>query len=387
MSKVIGWIKGTVTFRAEGGFCERLLDEATKENIPLWDTVPSDTAFTARCFAADYRRLRPLFRKAQMRVRLSKRQGAPFAFAGFRGRWGLAVGMIVAFYLFELLSSRVWVINVTGNETLSEEAILRTLSSYGVAVGCDFNEADVAALRLSALQALPDLAWLAANQDGCVLTVQVREKNESPPISPAYPADLVAACDGVIEQLTVTAGVAAVKSGDTVKAGDLLITGAVPTAVGDRFTHAAGTVIAHTEHVLTERVPLYETVTETVLSSSPLLSFQVFSLSVPLYTDRPSLLVKKTQTQNLTLFGTKLPVSLCRSYEEKAVTHPVARTEKQAEDLARLRLALRKAGVVRAAGILGETEQVTLDGGTVTVQKKLSCLEEIAAERKIENFP
>ncbi len=53
----------------------------------------------------------------------------------------------------------------------------------------------------------------------------------------------MASCDCVIEEITVSSGVAMVKPGDTVRRGDLLICGVLPESAGGGFCAAEGSVI------------------------------------------------------------------------------------------------------------------------------------------------
>lgn len=87
------WLLGWVRFEAEGGFPERLLNQAAKQGIALWNSSRQGIVLTSCCYARSYRKLRPLAKKASVRMRVRDRRGLPFFLRKYRARLGLAAGM------------------------------------------------------------------------------------------------------------------------------------------------------------------------------------------------------------------------------------------------------------------------------------------------------
>ncbi len=277
------FLQGTVGFEAVGGYPEGLLNKATEQGIELWNTRRQGLSLFACCRASDYRRLRRPARRCGLRLRVRSRRGLPFLLRPFRARWGLAIGAVTACILLHLLSSRVWVLTVQGNDRLSKEQILQVLEPLGVTVGGNFDTVDIPAAQLAALQQLPDLAWLSVNVSGSVANILVSERAPSLPVEDTAPANIVAACDGVIVDMHVTGGQAAAQIGDAVTAGDLLISGVTDSNVGPLLKRAAGTVTARITTSATVTVPLQETVKreQTRLCRPTVI---LFGLCIPLYT-------------------------------------------------------------------------------------------------------
>lgn len=280
---MLRWIRGVVTLEAEGGYPEELLNRAAEQGVELWDTRRRGVSLIARCRAGDYRRLRRPARRSGMRMRVRSRHGLPFLLRPLHARWGLAVGAVAAFIALQLLSGRVWVITVNGNATLPDEQILRVLEPLGVYVGAAFDEVDVPGTQLAALQQLPQVGWLSINASGSVVEVLVSEREPSLPIEDTAPANVVAACDGVIVEMEVTGGQAAVQVGDAVTKGTLLISGVTDSQVGPLLKRASGSVTARVTVTLTARVPLEEPVKQAgERICRPTLT--LFGLRIPLYT-------------------------------------------------------------------------------------------------------
>lgn len=370
MSFSTRWI-GSVLIRCEGGYPARFLNAAADADIPLWDVQHKGGALWCRADAADYRRLRPAARRACVRMRVQKRCGILFYLRRFRRRFGLAVGVLLFFLTLSALSSRIWVVNVVGNSTVSDSDIRGMLEPLGIRIGGSFDEIDLRELRLNALQQLPELTWLTVNQSGSIVTVEVKERTPTAPLSDTAPANLVAACDGVILRVNAVAGQAVVKPGDAVTRGDLLISGVMDSSVGPQLKHASGSVIARTTHTLTVSVPLQETVTNRVERVVERPSLMLFGLHIPLYTDSPLNGDPTVTTESMPLRANDvaLPIGLHVTRYHYAVPETVVRTVAEAEALAEKRLADAEATLRQTLTVEERTphREVTADAVILTV--------------------
>ena len=104
------------------------------------------------------------------------------------------------------------------------------------------------------LNTLTDLQWITVTQNGCLAQVVVRERPETPETEDRRQlSHVVAARDGVIVSQSILAGQALCKVGDTVQAGQRLVSGivdldwtyAVENAKAEiyAYTHRTGTVV------------------------------------------------------------------------------------------------------------------------------------------------
>ena len=334
-------LTGAVLIRCEGGYPSRFLDTAAEDGIALWDIHHRDGALWCRARAADYRRLRHAARRGCVRMRVQRRYGLIFHLRRFRLRFGLVIGAVLFFIVLEALSSRIWVINIVGNTDVSDAAIREALEPLGIREGGIFDNVDLAELRLTALQRLPSLTWLTVNQSGSIVTVEVQERTPTSPLSDTAPANLVAACDGVIVSVNVTAGQAAVKPGDAVTRGDLLISGVMDSTVGPQLKRADGSVVARTTHTLTVTVPLSETVTHSDGRVIEQRSLSVFGWHIPLYADsrlqgNPSV---STESIPLRANGVDLPIGWYITRYHYETEELITRSAAEAENLAHEQLA------------------------------------------------
>ena len=242
---IIRFFKGTVSFRAQGRSPERLLNLTAQRGVLLWNVRPSPQGLEGEMAARDYRRIRPLARKAAVRTTVLKKSGFPFLAAAYRGRAGLAVGAALGAALLVFLSQFLWTIDVVGQEHVSEARLRALLAESGVKTGTLCRGVDAGQVKRDILLKVEDISWLSVNIVGCHANVEIKEKTRKPENDGDTPCNLKAKEDGVITKITVGEGVTEVKKGSGVAKGDLLVSGVSAAREGTvRYLHAEGEIMA-----------------------------------------------------------------------------------------------------------------------------------------------
>ncbi len=374
----------TVYIECEGGFPERFLNEARDRNVALWNVTRRDISLFCCCRAADYRALRPAAKAASVRMRVRERRGVWFRVRPFRRRFGWACGLVLFAVILNLLSARIWVVRVNGNEQVSETAIRDVLRPLGVYEGAVFDKVDLPHVQLTALEQLPQVVWLTVNQVGSVAYVEVRERSATEPITAKEPSNLVAARDGVIVSIDCESGQAAVKVGDAVTKGSLLIGGVVDSKVGPLLKHAQGTVTARTERELTVTVPFAEEVPSDTPTTIVRPSLYVLGLRLPLYTSGKPWHDAQTTLHALRAYGKALPIGIEVQKQAKEETVTVVRSEQEAYDEALLRLKAGRSEWGDTVRVEKEhiAAQKTENGWTV--RATYTCIEPIGVNQSLQ---
>ena len=152
----------------------------------------------------------------------------------------------VLFVAWMLYSSRlIWDVRVIGNTKTSEAEIISLLDELGCGIGDYYPAIEFTKVQSRYAATQDDIAWLSVYMNGTVAEVQVRElyADTRPKHEAGVYANVVAECDGVVESVNVFEGQAAVKPGDLVRAGQVLISGVVENKDGSvRYEYAAGEV-------------------------------------------------------------------------------------------------------------------------------------------------
>ncbi len=159
----------------------------------------------------------------------------------------LVIGLIMLITLSLWVPGRIFFISVEGNDQVYTNRILEEASHCGIHFGAARRQVRSEKMKNSLLQRLPQLQWAGVNTRGCVAVISVRERTP-PPVKEEGSAvsSIVAARDGVIQNLTVTSGTAMCKPGDAVKAGQVLISGFTDYGNFVRAGRGEGEVFAQT---------------------------------------------------------------------------------------------------------------------------------------------
>ena len=344
LTSCIRWCVGWVGFRAEGGLPARLLDDATANDLPIWGIRREGIVLKACCPARSYIALRRPARKAGMRLRITDKHGLPFLLHRFGSRWGLGMGAVAALLLLQLLSGRIWVITVNGNDTIPQAEILAIAEEWGVRIGAPIADLDIDTIRLHALTRMDGVAWLTVNPEGSVAHIELNESE--PPLDiwdTTSPSNLIAARDGWILEMTILGGESMVKVGDAVTAGTLLVSGATIADKSLLLRRSFGSVIAQTERELSVNVPLQ---TEQLCPAGTRyrLFFSFFGLDIPLSgsATMPALHQLIQNDRFLTADGLTLPIGLRHRHYTIFEPHSVTLTPEEAYEEAVRRLRARE---------------------------------------------
>ncbi len=161
------------------------------------------------------------------------------------------VSVLVICAIWYVSSLVVWDIRVSGNESVKTETVIDELYRAGLKRGVFWNSIDKSEIELSVLSSSDTVSWININREGTVAYVRVADKLWHNDEEPTGYSNVIADCDGVVEELLVRKGRAMVKAGDTVKKGDLLISGILADG---GFTYACGTVIARKSETVSVKI-------------------------------------------------------------------------------------------------------------------------------------
>ena len=255
----LNFLRGNVLVEVTCPMPERFFNLCGAHGIPFWSVIWHDAAtFNLRTTRWGYFRLKSVTRELDASMTLRREKGAPVVLRRFRRRYViLAAGLCFAVLLWWGNTS-IWAFEVTGNETVPTEQILRVLEQQGVKVGTRSLSIDQEDLRNHVLLELKDISWLAVNISGCTAHVQVVERHRPPKLmTDSEKCNIVATKAGLVTKVEALDGQAAVLPGSTVTKGQLLISGVVDSDMtGVRLLHSLGKVYARTWYDLSTSVPL-----------------------------------------------------------------------------------------------------------------------------------
>lgn len=262
--KFLRFLRGTVVFLITGTFPEKLLNRCSRERIALFGARPCADGFHAGAYASSYKKISSLAKKSGCRTRIEKKSGLPFFLLRFKRRKGLWFGAAAGLLLLWYLSGHIWVISVAGCQSVTEQEALKMLSQCGLLPGVSARALDPSQIEKQMLLLDPRISWITVNLNGSGAEVILSECEEQPVrVDPddRY-ANVVAAQDGQICAIELYAGQALLRVGDTVRAGDVIVSGITGDQYGNsRLKYARARVLAHVYEESSVTVPFRERTT------------------------------------------------------------------------------------------------------------------------------
>lgn len=252
-------LRGSVRAEVSGAAPQRLLNAMSEADMPFWDAVPQD-AFTIRLglYSRDLRDAKALASRCQCELKLLRESGAPVVKRRLRRRVALLVTAVSCFALLAASSLFAWDIRVEGNEQVSTGEILRALAGCGVEPGAFWPGWSSDEIRNSVILDIPELAWLGVSVDSSRAVIRVRERTEAPElVNSEGMGSVTARTTGIIDSMRVYQGAPLVTVGDAVVAGETLVSGEMPSEVGDtRYVRASAEIMARTWYEMSASAPL-----------------------------------------------------------------------------------------------------------------------------------
>ena len=251
---LIGWVRIAVD-RAHAAEALDLCMRHALVYRPMCD-MEGDGGISLEMSSATARRFQRYCAEEGIKILCVRRGGIPYALYRYRHRVGLPIGFMIGALILFGSSRLLWDIRISGNEEMTARQVRQELEESGLHVGMPLSALDVNEMELQIQLDSERISWVSINMAGTVAYVEIRERVPTPKKEPLHPANLVARCEGIIEEIEVYAGNTMIQSGQAVQKGELLVSGLYDSqALGWRVTRAAGRITARTEHTFLVEIP------------------------------------------------------------------------------------------------------------------------------------
>lgn len=258
----LNWFLGYHELSIPRSSCEDFLNLCLRYGFEYFGLKINEEEKRATFFvrSLEYKDILTACRLWQIRVKSEGFYGFPSKMLKYRGRWGIAVGAVLSLALFLLSQSVVWRIDVIGNERLSDERIIESLSQNGLSVGDWISQINANSVEQRVMINDEEVAWMSINFTGTVARVEVREIIDTEIVKPSTrPANIVSLYDAQIVSLEVYSGFVCVKEGDFVREGELIVSGLYKTEKAPiRYLRASARVLARVTRTFEVEIPLIQ---------------------------------------------------------------------------------------------------------------------------------
>lgn len=382
-------LNGTVTLELTAAdpadFLSRLKDRAiTLENIHFVD--PLTVQFEVK--RQSIKQIAYEGEKNDCQIKILQKKGIYWTIRDFFHRPVMVTGICFLLFLTIFLPTRIFFFRVEGNQSISDGKILALATQCGIDFGTSRRDIRSEKVKNALLKAIPELEWVGINTAGCVATISVKERQNTQDISENKTvSSIVAVRDGVIQEITVTGGSAAVKQGQAVKTGQVLISGYTDCGISIRAQRAKGEVYAVTNRDFNFLLPEATAYRGEILKESKNYCVIFGKKQINFHQDSGNLdaeCVKMYEQEYMTLpGGFILPVSLvtetCVYYEKATPASAREDCSHMAQFAENYLLSQMVAGT-----IINKNEELSQDDGAICLTGEYACLEMIGRERNEE---
>lgn len=399
MLKQIGnHLRGYLKIRISGYSPERFLNLCKHKEIEMWGLEANSNTYEMFMTVKGFRKLKPILRKTKTRITILERYGVPFFFFKYRKRKLFFGGIFLCIAIIFTLSRYIWNIDVKGNQTITDEIVIEYLEKTGVFHGMKRSDVNCEKIDTGIRKNFNQIIWVSASLEGCNIFIQVKENTDTFQVSQTEenPADLIATTEGTILEIVTRSGVPCVKEGDTVKTGDLLVSGTV------EVINDAGEVIreeykAADADIYAEVIIPYEDVCETIYQEKVYTNKRHKFVYMNLFGYHIGFGIKNNKTKNYEITSEekqlklnqnfKLPIYFGKNQGKGYKLQKRERTKEEKEIILNHNLELyckelEEGGIV----ILEKQMELTEDATGTTLKGYLRVKQSIKAARKSVDF-
>lgn len=384
MEQFLNYIRGNVRLRVKSKYPERFLNICAESGVEFWDMERDGDELVFTTHYEDYRFLKS--RENHYKIVSVKKSGTSFFLWRMRKRYALLLGMVICLSLSWISSLYIWEITVTGNETVSTGEILSQLGEIGVGIGTNRLTLSQDYISNQMLLRVPELCWITVNTHGSRAEVKVREEIPAPiMVDEEIPTLIYAKKAGIIEKMIVWEGAKNTAVGETVNAGDTLVTGAMESlSSGTRYVHAIGDIYARTWYTKTFQIMNEVSIKEYTGEEKTRYALKFGDNRINLYFSGDVQMDKYDKTINakkLTLFGTVFPVGIITETYTEYRTETVPFSD--AEKFLQKHLTDSLEAEIDDGEIIWTDFAAEDQKGVVTVTMSAECLEQIGMTREL----
>lgn len=258
MGNWVLYLRGYWIMEITGASPDWALNRMAACRIPMWGLRWLDAMTVQICvFQRDVPEIQKIAAETMCEAYVMTKLGIKAALHGVF-RPVLLLGLVAVLLLVGVVPKFLLFFQVTGQENVPQEQILRALESLDVTVGIYGPNVKPQWIKDHILQLIPQLQWITVTQHGCMAQVVVRERPKTPQITQRKGfANVVAAKPGLIVSQSILAGQAVKQVGDVVTEGELLVSGVVDLERVLSLQYAQAEIFARTWYRKTVVTPEY----------------------------------------------------------------------------------------------------------------------------------
>ncbi len=381
--------RGVITFEAVAPQPETFINALKGSAVSASDISVRKGRVYGDIYRKDFEEVKRIAVSCGAQLCESSKRGGVFTVRKYRRRIGLVVGFVLAFAMVVYLSNIVMIVEIYGNETLTDDQIESMLKDQGISIGTFLPSVDLRDAEKRITSSSDMIAWIGIRSTGCKLQAEVREMTAPPEMIPtSVPCNVVSSRDAqIVEIRSVQMGMLVPMLYDGVKKGDLLISGTVEDGKGGvYYSHSMGEIIGR----YTESVTFEQPLTDEIFDYGEKVqrnTFFFFGLKIPLYiggNDFGSYEYDE-KTEYVKLWNICLPMGIIHSEYSPYETEQVVYSPEQARQILEEKIKLYEYNFFDEGDVTLVDREVIFseDGEKASAEVKYTLESDIGVTREI----
>lgn len=337
-------IRGIITFEAVAPEPEVFVNTVKGSSVSVTNMRTARGKIYGDVYRADFDEVKKTAERLGAQLCIRSKRGSVFTIRKYRRRTGMLIGFAIAFAIVAYLSNVVMIVEVYGNETLSDKQVISLLEDQGIGIGAFIPSIDLREAERLITSSSDSIAWIGLRSKGCKIQAEISEMSASPEIIPtSVPCNVVSSRDAqIVEIKNVQMGMLVRMLHDGVKKGDLLISGTVEDGKGGvYYSHSMGEIIGRYTDKVVFRQPFED---ERFDYGEKIVwkKLYLFGLKIPLYIGGNNFgnYEYDEETNYLKLWDISFPVGIVTSeyktYDIDKVTYSSEQARSMLEDKIKL---------------------------------------------------
>ena len=261
---IFSYILGFLKISVEGYYIERFINICKNEKITIWNLKRnSNISLMLNVRINEFREVCKIAKKTGCKLRIKNKKGLPFLLHRYKKRKMFLILLLLVVIMIGLSSMFVWNVDILVEDGQEITNIREDIENAGLKTGVLKSKVDAKEIINKIRLDRKDIAWMGIELKGTNAIVKLVKADEAPEIvDESEYCNIVSNKSGIITKISAQEGTAAVKVGDTIKEGDVLINGWMEGKfTGVRYVHAKGEIEARVWYTKSKKVTY--TLTET----------------------------------------------------------------------------------------------------------------------------
>lgn len=311
--------------QASGGQLYSFINDIYTYKINCKSQNCKDDIFQCYIYSKDYKKLRKFADTYNVDLKRKELFTLHYFIYRNRFRFGIPIGFLLSCILLLYCCNIVMIIDIQGNNNISDEKIYSILKLAGIKKGTFIGDIDFSHCENILYTNIEELSLVSIRHTGNRIVVEVAESQEKPEmLLERIPCNIVSAYNAYITEVSVQCGQLMKLVGEPVQKGELLVSGVQFDSTGHiTLRHSLAKIIGTYTIEQSFSCPYIQEIRTKTGNEIHQKYLNFLSLKFPLKKDSNNFLDYNLYEKNIPLmiFGKKLPISIEQTvYQEYDTT-------------------------------------------------------------------